>query len=451
MSNAQNTRLSQGSSINFPELLSRVDNDRELLLDLFAIFKDEFPRHLQALRDAVSRDDMKQAATVSHTLKGMLSNLAVTRAARGAGQLEELALAKEKCLPAESSRRIRNGSARTVARDGSLYGRGVALKILIADDEATSRRLLEKTLERAGYEVVAVENGRLAVEQLNQPDGPRLALLDWVMPELDGPGVCRAVRHQLDQHEQAYVYMVLLTSKESKEDIVTGLESGADDYLTKPFDADELKARLRTGERILLLEGRLVEAREMMRFKATHDALTSIWNRGVIMDLLGRELARSQRESGCTIVLLGDVDHFKLVNDTHGHPVGDQVLTEIARRLLLSIRSYDFVGRYGGEEFLLVLNNCNPLSAETRAEELRKVVSARPIQTTIGELQVSMSFGVLLSNDWGRRPVEELLFEVDAALYAAKAAGRNCVRIAKPNVESVKASVSLDETVHRLL
>lgn len=325
------------------------------------------------------------------------------------------------------------------------------MKILIADDEATSRRLLEKTLERAGYEVVAVENGRLAVEQLNQPDGPRLALLDWVMPELDGPGVCRAVRHQLDQHEQAYVYMVLLTSKESKEDIVTGLESGADDYLTKPFDADELKARLRTGERILLLEGRLVEAREMMRFKATHDALTSIWNRGVIMDLLGRELARSQRESGCTIVLLGDVDHFKLVNDTHGHPVGDQVLTEIARRLLLSIRSYDFVGRYGGEEFLLVLNNCNPLSAETRAEELRKVVSARPIQTTIGELQVSMSFGVLLSNDWGRRPVEELLFEVDAALYAAKAAGRNCVRIAKPNVESVKASVSLDETVHRLL
>ena len=296
----------------------------------------------------------------------------------------------------------------------------MALKILIADDEAISRRLLEKTLERAGYEVVAVENGRLAVEQLNRPDGPRLALLDWVMPELDGPGVCRAVRRRQEQHEQAYVYMVLLTSKESKEDIVTGLESGADDYLTKPFNADELKARLRTGERILLLEGRLVEAREMMRFKATHDALTSIWNRGVILDLLGRELARSQRESGCTIVLLGDVDHFKLINDTHGHLVGDQVLTEIARRLLLSIRSYDFVGRYGGEEFLLVLNNCNPQSAETRAEEVRKVVSVRPIQTTIGELQVSMSFGVLLSNDWGRRPVEELLFEVDAAMYAAK-------------------------------
>src|ERR1700692_4579661 len=156
---------------------------------------------------------------------------------------------------------------------------------------------------------MAVENGRLAVEQLSRPDGPRLALLDWVMPELDGPGVCKAIRQ--NQERQAYVYMVLLTSKESKEDIVTGLESGADDYLTKPFDADELKARLRTGERILHLEGRLVEAREMMRFKATHDALTCVWNRGVIMDLLGRELSRSQRESGCTIVLLGDGDPFK--------------------------------------------------------------------------------------------------------------------------------------------
>jgi len=320
------------------------------------------------------------------------------------------------------------------------------LKILIADDEALSRRLLEKTLERAGYEVVAVENGRAAVRQLCQSDWPRLALLDWVMPELDGPGVCREVRRQ---QEDSYVYMVLLTSKESKEDIVTGLESGADDYLTKPFNVDELKARLRTGERILHLEGRLVEAREMMRFKATHDALTSIWNRGVIMDLLGRELMRSQRESGCTIVLLGDVDHFKSVNDTHGHLVGDEVLQEIARRLLLSIRSYDFVGRYGGEEFLLVLNNCKPQFAEARAEDIRKIVSSRPIQTLAGPLNITMSFGLLLSDVWGVRPVEELLHEVDAALYAAKAAGRNCVRVAKPPVEPELPYLSVREPVQR--
>ena len=320
------------------------------------------------------------------------------------------------------------------------------MKILIADDEALSRRLLEKTLERAGYEVIAVENGRAAVRQLCQSDGPRLALLDWVMPELDGPGVCREVR---SQQNDSYVYMVLLTSKESKEDIVTGLESGADDYLTKPFNVDELKARLRTGERILHLEGRLVEAREMMRYKATHDALTSIWNRGVIMDLLGRELMRSQREAGCTIVLLGDVDHFKSVNDTHGHLVGDEVLQEISRRLLLSIRSYDFVGRYGGEEFLLVLNNCKPQFAEARAEDIRKIVSSRPIQTLAGSLNITMSFGLLLSDAWGVRPVEELLHEVDAALYAAKAAGRNCIRVAKPPVEPDMPLVSVREPAQR--
>jgi two-component system cell cycle response regulator len=322
------------------------------------------------------------------------------------------------------------------------------VKILIADDEALSRRLLEKTLERAGYEVTAVENGSLAVQHLSRPDGPRLALLDWMMPELDGPGVCREVRKRQEQQEHAYVYMVLLTSKESKEDIVAGLESGADDYLTKPFDADELKARLRTGERILHLEGRLVEAREQMRFKATHDALTSIWNRGVIMDLLGRELARSQRESSCTVVLLGDVDHFKSVNDTYGHTVGDEVLQEIARRLLLSIRSYDFVGRYGGEEFLIVLNNCKPQYAEARAEEIRKAVGSRPVQTASGALPVTMSFGLLLSHNWGLRPVEELLHEADAALYAAKAAGRNCIRIATPDVSGEGVSLEVREAAH---
>jgi two-component system cell cycle response regulator len=302
------------------------------------------------------------------------------------------------------------------------------LKILIADDEALSRRLLERTLDRAGYEVIAVENGKEALEQLCKPDGPRLALLDWVMPELDGPGVCRAVR---TRSEQTYVYMVLLTSKGSKEETVLGLESGADDYLTKPFNAEELRARLRVGERILLLEDRLVEARENMRFRATHDQLTSLLNRGAVMDLLARELHRSHREQKSTAILLGDVDHFKHVNDTLGHVVGDEVLMEIANRLVAAVRSYDFVGRYGGEEFLVVLNNCDPAFAPLRAEEIRKSISNRVIQTAKGPLTLTMSLGLLLSSEWGKKPIEELLHEVDIALYEAKAAGRACLRIAK--------------------
>ncbi len=318
------------------------------------------------------------------------------------------------------------------------------MKILIADDDALSRRLLEKTLERAGYEVITVENGKQALEQLYKLEGPRLALLDWVMPELDGPAVCRAVR---TRSEQAYIYMVLLTSKGTKEETVLGLESGADDYLTKPFNTEELRARLRVGERILLLEDRLVEARENMRFRATHDQLTSLLNRGAVMELLARELSRSHREQKSTAILLGDVDHFKRVNDTMGHIVGDEVLIEIANRLLGSVRSYDFVGRYGGEEFIVVLNNCDPNYALGRAEEIRKSISNRAVHTAKGPLTLTMSFGVLLSGEWGLRPVEELLHEVDIALYEAKAAGRNCLKTARPATKLEAPPAPLPQSV----
>lgn len=301
------------------------------------------------------------------------------------------------------------------------------MRILIADDEPVSLRMLEKTLQRAGYEVTAVRNGRAAVEELCRPEGPRLALLDWMMPELDGPAVCREVRRQ---RSQRHVHLVLLTSKNSKQDIVTGLESGADDYLIKPFDPEELKARLHTGLRILQLEDNLLEAREEMLYKATHDSLTSLLNRGTIVELLARELTRTRRESRCTIAVLGDLDHFKLVNDTYGHPVGDEVLREVGRRLLSSVRSYDFVGRYGGEEFLLVLNNCDANKSMDRAEEIRNAVGRSRISTTQGPLSITLSVGVIASCGRDLETVEEFLCGVDRALYAAKAAGRNCSRLA---------------------
>lgn len=301
------------------------------------------------------------------------------------------------------------------------------MKILIADDEAVSLRMLEKTLERAGYEVTAVSDGRKAVEELCRPEGPRLALLDWVMPQLDGPAVCRTVRRK---RSQRHVYLMLLTSKNSKEEIVEGLESGADDYLIKPFDPGELKARLRTGRRILELEDNLLEAREDMRYKATHDSLTSLLNRGTILELLAGELNRKQRDKHSISIALGDLDHFKLVNDTYGHIVGDEVLREVARRMLGSVRSYDFVGRYGGEEFLVVLNNCCAVeTAVDRVEALRKAIGDVPIRTTQGPIPITMSLGVSVSRPSDALPIEEVLCEADGALYAAKSAGRNCCRL----------------------
>jgi diguanylate cyclase (GGDEF)-like protein len=301
------------------------------------------------------------------------------------------------------------------------------MRILIAEDEAVSLRMLQKTLERAGYEVTAVSDGRKAVEELCRPEGPRLALLDWVMPQLDGPAVCRTVRRK---RSQRHVYLVLLTSKNSKEDIVEGLESGADDYLIKPFDPGELKARLHTGIRVLELEDNLLEARENMRYKATHDSLTSLLNRGTILELLAGELNRKQRDKHSISIVLGDLDHFKLVNDTYGHIVGDEVLREVARRMLGSVRSYDFVGRYGGEEFLVVLNNCCAVeTAVDRAEEIRKAIGDSPIRTTQGSVPITLSLGVSVSRPCDTLPLEEILCEVDGALYAAKSAGRNCCRL----------------------
>ena len=301
------------------------------------------------------------------------------------------------------------------------------MKIIVADDEAISRRMMAKLLEASGYEVLTATNGREAVEKLTSPEGPRLALIDWMMPELDGLGVCRSVR---GNREGSYVYIILLTSKQASDDIVTGLEAGADDYLTKPCNPEELKARLRTGIRILDLEEKLLEAREEMRYKATHDSLTSLLNRGTIIELLARELVRTRREDGCTTVLIGDIDHFKKVNDMYGHPVGDEVLREVGRRLLGSVRSYDFVGRYGGEEFLLVLNNCEGNKSLERAEEIRIAIERAPIRTAQGPLSVTMSLGAFASRGQVLENVEEVLCQVDKALYAAKGAGRNCSKMA---------------------
>ena len=267
------------------------------------------------------------------------------------------------------------------------------MKILIAEDDPVSRLLMQRTLEKFGYDVVLAEDGRAAVEILSQHDGPRLALIDWMMPKLDGLGLCREVRNA--QRVGGYVYILLLTSRQDAEDVVAGLEAGADDYITKPFHPSVLQARLHTGRRILSLEETLVRAREEMRFKATHDALTSLWNRASILSMARSELRRSAREGRPFSLLLCDIDHFKRVNDNYGHLVGDVVLEEVARRLISSVRDYDSVGRYGGEEFLIVVSNCDEESLRTRAEHVRAAIGSIPIQTGNAELSVSISIGAM--------------------------------------------------------
>jgi two-component system cell cycle response regulator len=282
------------------------------------------------------------------------------------------------------------------------------MKILIAEDDPVSRLLMQRTLEKFGYEVILAEDGRTAVEILSRRGGPRLAIIDWMMPELDGLGLCREVRSA--QRDGAYVYILLLTSRQDAEDVVAGLEAGADDYITKPFHPAVLRARLHTGRRILLLEEKLVRAREEMRFKATHDALTSLWNRASILSKARSELHRSAREARPFSLLLCDIDHFKRVNDNHGHLAGDVVLEEVAKRLISAVRDYDTVGRYGGEEFLIVCGNCDEDSLKVRAEQIRAVIASMSIQAGNTELSVSISIGAMTHSCLGSDiPLETIL------------------------------------------
>jgi diguanylate cyclase (GGDEF)-like protein/PAS domain S-box-containing protein len=179
-------------------------------------------------------------------------------------------------------------------------------------------------------------------------------------------------------------------------------------------------------------EGELKRARENLHFKATHDSLTSLLNREAILDMLGREIARSTRENGTTAVLMADLDHFKSINDRFGHPIGDEVLREAARRFLGAVRTYDLVGRLGGEEFLVILGGCAAKEAMARADQLRRSIEASPIATACGPIPLTISIGVLPAREWGYPPREDVLRQVDVALYAAKAEGRNRCRLAMP-------------------
>jgi len=301
--------------------------------------------------------------------------------------------------------------------------------VLVAEDDPIFRHLLATWLDRWHYRVTAVDNGMDAWNALQQANAPQLVVLDWMMPGMDGVELCRRIR---GNPHGLYRYVLLLTAKHEKQDIIAGLDAGADDYLTKPFDMNELRARVRSGKRILELQDALLRTQEALQFEAAHDPLTGLWNRGAILDLLQREVQRHQRTGSLLSVVMADVDRFKQINDTHGHLVGDAVLREVARRLTASVRPYDFVGRYGGEEFLAIIPGCAPIDLLHGAERLGHSVEDRPIETAAGPVTCTISLGLASSPiaSEGNSEFESLLMAADEALYCAKANGRNRVEVA---------------------
>jgi diguanylate cyclase (GGDEF)-like protein len=295
------------------------------------------------------------------------------------------------------------------------------MHILVADDDPLVRRLVEATLRQLGHDVTAVVDGDEALDVLLRPGAPRVAILDWMMPAADGLDVCRMLRQQ----STSYVYVIMLTGRDRPEDMIEAMEADVDDFLTKPLDVAELRAHLRTAERIVRLQQRLLEAQDTLWHQAMHDSLTGLWNRAMILSQLSQELNRVQRSGNPVSVLLVDLDHFKAVNDTYGHARGDEVLQHAAKRMSANLRAYDCIGRYGGEEFLVVLPDCDIEGARIVAERIREAVAALDAEGLV-PCKVTVSLG-LASTEFAPAHQQVLLHAADAALYRAKHAGRDRV------------------------
>lgn len=305
-----------------------------------------------------------------------------------------------------------------------------AIRLLIADDDAVSRMMVERSVQGPHTQVFTAKDGKTALEIMRDNE-IHIAILDWMMPHLSGIQLCRHIRRQKSRE---YRYIILCTARNNPADIVKGLNAGADDYITKPYNTRELEARLKIGKRIIDLQRKLLRAQEELRRIAVHDGLTGLLNHREINRILEKQCIRSSREKQPLGVVMLDIDHFKAVNDHLGHQAGDAVLIEVARRIRQCLRPYDMVGRYGGEEFLVILPNCDRARSRKAAERIRHRIAAHTVTAGGVDKAVTASLGVAVLTPGGKADPVSLIRRSDKALYIAKGNGRNRVEMEIPRI-----------------
>ena len=303
-------------------------------------------------------------------------------------------------------------------------------KVLVADDSPIYRKLVEHALSEKQYAVLFAKSGSEAIDLFCEHQ-PSLVITDWMMPDLSGIELCQSIRNH---PRLTYTYIIILTGITEKNKLVKGLAAGADDYLTKPFHSDELLARVGVGRRIVELHRQLEAKNRLLEELALTDPLTGLPNRRAIEDWATRQLCSAARYGFSFLVVLADLDHFKAVNDTHGHDAGDTVLKKFAEILRANSRRSDICGRIGGEEFLFVLTHTTQENARVVIERIRTELEATKFDFNGGSLTVTASFGLAGFEGTQAPDFNCLVSQADAALYAAKRTGRNRVEIAATKV-----------------
>jgi diguanylate cyclase (GGDEF)-like protein len=304
------------------------------------------------------------------------------------------------------------------------------MKVLVAEGNADSCRALEKDIKEWGYEVITANNGQDALELIKK-GGIRIAIIDWKMPDINGMELCRNIRKEIQERKSENIYVIVLLSKDSENDIINGLSAGADDYIVKPVNFLELKILIQNGDRIIKLEDSCIQL-------ASFDPLTKLWNRNKIFQILDEELNRGWRENTHTGVVMIDIDYFKKINDSYGHLAGDAVLAEVASRIQKGLRPYDKAGRYGGDEMCVVLPKCNLNIVKLITERLRLSVCGKNIKTDGNLLNVTISIGGTISDNSSHSSGNIYIKTSDEALYFAKEKGRNRIVILESSPQTVK-------------
>jgi len=413
----------ESPAFDLQRALDMVEADGDLLVAMAQRFLEQNPSRLAELREALERRDAGGIERLAHGLAGAAQNFAADDTERAARALMERANRGD--VPSLRTMLERVEAALSDLTDAlaAHCTRHELRNVLVAEDDDVTRMRLEHLLTQWGHRVTSVSRGDVALEILSPSGPPHLAIVDWMMPGLDGVDLCRALRAR---KSDTYTYVILITARDDPESMLIGLEAGADDFLAKPVAPEELRARLRTGQRIVELQARLIAAREEQRRLADRDGLTGVSSRRRVFQVLESSLS-ARAASGTELALaMIDLDDFKQINDSHGHVVGDRALRSVCERMQRLLRRTDAFGRFGGDEFLVVLPETSQREGIEIAQRMCDAVAAAPIECGDLSLPVTASIGVV-SASGAMRDREELVKRADRALFRAKAAGGNRV------------------------